>query len=97
MEAPALVLKKSPTCPISHAAEAEWRRFLEDCTDPGLTGSEVDVLAQRALARGLTAALGIRHESPQVLLFRRGHLVWHESHGAVTGAALRREVARVSA
>ena len=46
----------------------------------------VDVLAERGLARGLTAALGITHESPQALLFEDGELLAHASHGVLTAA-----------
>lgn len=47
------------------------------------------MLAERALARGLTAELGLRHESPQVLWFAGGDCVWHASHGALTVDAFR--------
>ncbi len=82
-----MVLKRSPTCPISHAAEAEWRNFLPSAPAPTLI-AEIDVLAEKGLARGLTAALGVRHESPQVLVFANGDLVWHASHDAITEASL---------
>lgn len=79
---PVLVFKRSPTCPISHHAEAEWDRYLAQrpASAPPLQHARVDVIAQRGLARGLTAALKIRHESPQALLFRAGALTWHDSH-----------------
>lgn len=48
--------------------------------------ARVDVLSDRALARGLTAELDVRHESPQALWFSAGELVAHESHGALTAA-----------
>ncbi len=83
-----MVFKKSPTCPISHEAEAEWRRFLRTVPEPTLV-AEIDVIAERALARGLVAELGIRHESPQVLVFARQDLTWHESHGEITEGSLR--------
>ena len=43
---------------------------------------------ERPLARGLTDALGIRHESPQLLWFTGGGVSWHGSHGDVTKAKL---------
>ena len=44
----------------------------------------VDVIAEKPLARGLVAALDIRHESPQALAFRDGECAWHDSHNALT-------------
>lgn len=49
----------------------------------------VDVVAERTLARGLTAALGVQHESPQALVFVDGELVNHASHGVLVRAWFR--------
>ena len=46
----------------------------------------IDVVAERELARGLTAELGIDHASPQALVFSSGELAAHDSHGALTAA-----------
>ena len=35
-------------------------------------------------ARALADRLGIRHQSPQIILLAGGKPVWHASHGAVT-------------
>jgi bacillithiol system protein YtxJ len=84
---PVLVFKKSPICPVSHRAEWElssWRKTLGE--DVELALSIVDVIGERPLARGLTAALDVQHESPQALWFEGGELLWHGSHGTLTGA-----------
>ena len=44
----------------------------------------IDVIAEKPLARGLTAQLGIAHESPQALVFADGELAAHASHGTLT-------------
>lgn len=44
----------------------------------------VDVLTSRELATTISAQTGVRHESPQVLVFVEGHVVWHASHSRVT-------------
>ena len=77
-ETPVLVFKKSPTCPISHHAESQFREWLTQAA--GIHFAEIDVIAERPLARGLTAELDITHQSPQALLFAAGELVWHDSH-----------------
>ncbi|HSB80022.1 MAG TPA: monothiol bacilliredoxin BrxC family protein [Candidatus Methylomirabilis sp.] len=53
----------------------------------------VDVLSQRPLSQRIAASLGIRHESPQAIVLRRGAPGWHASHSDVTADALAKEVA----
>ena len=48
----------------------------------------VDVIADRATARGIADRCGVRHESPQAILFENGRAAWHVSHRAITSAAL---------
>ena len=92
---PVLVFKKSPTCPISAAAEAECERFLAELpAGARLAVAWIDVIGERPLARGLTEELGIRHESPQALWFDGGALRWHASHHALTAAAFAALVGR---
>ncbi len=89
-----VVFKKSPICPVSFHAEAEFREFLSACeAREGLAVVEIDVIARRPLARGLTNELGVRHESPQALIFRAGELAWQGSHEALTVAAFRTRTA----
>lgn len=89
-EGPCAVLKKSPACGISARAEEAWREWLAGRSGgQPLCVAEIDVLARRGLARGLTRELGLDHASPQVLVFRDGRLSWHGTHGALTEDALR--------
>ncbi len=86
-EGDVVVFKKSPTCPISHRAEFEFKTWWKSVPeDSPIRAAIVDVIAERALARGLTSELGIQHESPQALWFRGGELAWHDSHGELTQA-----------
>jgi bacillithiol system protein YtxJ len=86
-ERPVVVFKKSPTCPVSHRAEWEFRNWVKKLApDDPVRTAVVDVLAERSLARGLTEALDLQHESPQALWFEAGALKWHGSHGALTEA-----------
>jgi bacillithiol system protein YtxJ len=82
---PVVVFKKSPICPISRAAETEFEAWLATLgPQDSLAWAVVDVIAERALARGLTAALEVQHQSPQALWFEGGELRWHASHSALT-------------
>jgi len=46
------------------------------------------VVADRPVARGIAERCGVRHESPQAILFEAGRPVWHASHDAITLGAL---------
>jgi len=82
---PVLVFKHSPICPASHRAAGELEAFLGALAPAEeLALARIDVIGERPLARGLTAELGVRHESPQALWFARGELAWHGSHGELT-------------
>lgn len=84
---PVVVFKKSPTCPVSHRAEWEFKSWLRGLADAApLRYALIDVIAERPLARGLTELLAVKHESPQALWFERGELTWHDSHDALTQA-----------
>jgi bacillithiol system protein YtxJ len=86
----ALLYKHSDSCPIS----AMSLRELEDigAAHPGLPVYVLDVHAQRPLARYVAERLGVRHESPQVILLREGEAQWHTSHYGVTARAVSRAV-----
>jgi len=82
-----VVFKKSPICPTSTRAEFEFKQWLKDVDDADpVRIAWIDVIAERPLARGLTSALDVAHQSPQALWFTGGELAWHDSHGALTRA-----------
>ncbi|HYN63341.1 MAG TPA: bacillithiol system redox-active protein YtxJ [Candidatus Limnocylindrales bacterium] len=81
-----MLFKHSPICPISEAALTEWQRFR--AARPELPALFVDVIADRAVARGLAQECGVPHQSPQAILFREGQPVWNASHDAITATAL---------
>ena len=59
---------------------------------PNLTAFTVDVRAQRPLSQQIAARSGVQHESPQVIIFRRGTPVWNASHQDITTDALARNL-----
>ena len=87
---PVVVFKQSPICPTSRWAESEFDTWLNGLgAEAALGVARIDVIGERALARGLTKALGIRHESPQALWFAAGELTWSGSHSELTGDRFR--------
>lgn len=87
----AVLYKHSPLCGLSALAAGEVRRFLAE--RPGTPVYLVDVIRERALAREVGQRLGIRHESPQAIVLRKGAVIWSGSHRGVTAAALRSALA----
>jgi len=83
-----VLFKHSPICPTSTRALAEWERFCRDVPDS--TRLFVDVIADRAVARGIAAECGVAHESPQAIVFRDGAAVWSASHFDITAEDLAR-------
>jgi bacillithiol system protein YtxJ len=53
----------------------------------------LDVLASRPLSQAVAARLGVRHESPQVLVLKDRAVRWHGSHYRVTAEAVRKALA----
>jgi len=89
---PVVVLyKHSPTCGLSDMAFDEVRAFAD--AHPDVPVYLVDVFALRPLSNAVEDALGIRHESPQAIVFRDGAVVWNGSHRRVNRTALAEAVA----
>lgn len=82
----ALLYKYSPICPLSDHAGAHVGRFMRE--HPDLPVFDVDVIRARETSRTLEQLLGVRHESPQVILVRGGKPVWWASHTGVNVRAM---------
>ena len=80
-ERPVVLFKHSLTCPISGAAYEEMSNFEGDV-------SLIVVQRARDLAREVETRTGVRHESPQAIVLRRGLAVWNASHWRVTSEAV---------
>lgn len=82
----AVLYKHSPICGLSSRALREVRGFA--AARPALPIYLVNVITRRDLSRLIEERTGIRHESPQAIVLRRGQPTWHASHRAVTKDAL---------
>ena len=83
---PQLILKHSTQCPISAAGKDEVEKFLK-------LHSEVDasillVIESRPVSNLLEEQIGVRHESPQVLVIKSGKCEFNASHRAITVESL---------
>ena len=88
-EEPVLLFKHSTTCPISAHAYREMSRL-----DAGAATSVALVVVQtaRPVSNEVAARTGVRHESPQTIVLRRGKPVWTASHYDITAAEVERSL-----
>ena len=82
----ALIYKHSPRCAQSMFARGQIDSFAE--THSGVPVYVIDVVVNRDISSTVARRFGIRHESPQAILLRRGEPIWRASHGGVRAAAI---------
>jgi bacillithiol system protein YtxJ len=94
---PLLLFKHSYSCGVSAEALDELRAHLED----GAAGATsvryaiVTVQTHRDLSNRIAERLGVRHETPQVILVHDGRAVWTASHFRVNTAEIEKALAAV--
>ena len=74
----ALLLKHGTRCPISANARTEVSSFAK--SNPAVPVYSLDVTEHGELSRDVAQALGVHHESPQLVLLREGRPAWHTEH-----------------
>jgi len=79
---PVYLLKHSLICPISSAAFREFQLFLRE--NSNAAGFLLKIQENRGLSNHIAGATGVTHQSPQVLLFKDGKVVWDESHYGIS-------------
>jgi|SoiMethySBSTD1v2_1073268.scaffolds.fasta_scaffold480191_2 bacillithiol system protein YtxJ len=80
---PVLLFKHSRSCGISCEALDELRAHV-DGADCGAVYKVITVQSHRHVSNEAATRLGIRHETPQVILLRNGRPVWSASHFRIT-------------
>ena len=83
--APVVVFKHSTTCSISAVAYEEMTRFDGEV-------ALIEVQREPNLSKEIEQRTGVAHESPQVLVLRKGKVVWDASHWNVKADAVDRAV-----
>lgn len=85
-ERPVVLLKHSTACAISARGR---RAFLALDREDDPPRYLLIVQQARALSRHIAERLGVRHETPQVLVIHEGEAVFHASHFRVNTEAVR--------
>lgn len=83
---PRAALFKAGGCSQTDWALAAVRRALGSV--PGVPLGYLSVLDARAASNHVAARTGVQHQSPQILLFDRGSVVFHRDHNGVAEVAL---------
>ena len=81
-----VVYKHSPARWLSLSAQRQVEQFAAD--HPDIPVYVLDVLTDAPISQEVERRFCIRHESPQVIVFRQGDPVWNASHRGVTAEGL---------
>lgn len=85
---PTLLFLHDPCCPISSYAFEEVEQVAAEV-------HIIDVARHSALGREVQQRTGIRHESPQAIIFAGGRPAWHASHGRIKADSVRAALAHL--
>lgn len=86
---PLFLFKHSTACNLSSTVFLEFERFAEN--HPEADCHYIDLWAHRDVCDALTDISEIRHQSPQVLLYRDGALIWNASHRDISSETLQQQ------
>lgn len=89
---PLLIFKHSTRCPISAAANEQVISYLEGEPNEAIEYRVIYVVEDRPISLEVADLIGVKHESPQVILIKDRHPVWHTSHSNITSRALKDEL-----
>ena len=74
-----ILFKHSTRCSISSAALNRLKDFCAESSEE-VNAYMVDVIQEREISNQISSRLGIRHESPQLIVLKNGKPVYHRSH-----------------
>ena len=84
-DTPLVIFKHSLTCPISSAAHDQMEQYEGEV-------ALVEVQRARGLSSAIESRFGVAHESPQVIVLRKGQVFWSASHFKITAEAVAKAV-----
>ena len=78
---PQLIFKHSTRCSISSMAKSRLERATPA---PNTQFHYLDLIANRNISALIADTFDVEHESPQVLLIKKGECVYDESHSGIS-------------
>jgi bacillithiol system protein YtxJ len=91
-EKPLLLFKHSTRCPVSKKAYQQVLSYLEDSPNESIDYKMIYVVEDRSISLEAADLVGVKHESPQVILLKDQKVVWHTSHSKITSRFLKDEL-----
>lgn len=88
---PVAIFKHSTRCSISSAAKSRMDNGW-DVPEEEVEVYYLDLIANRGISNTIAERFGVRHESPQVILFKGGQAVYHASHFDIRADVLKEQV-----
>ncbi|MDP4683417.1 MAG: bacillithiol system redox-active protein YtxJ [Crocinitomicaceae bacterium] len=86
-----LIFKHSTRCSISMMAltrfESEWDLNISSCDLYFL-----DLITHRDISNKIAEITGVIHQSPQVIVLRKGEVLYEESHNSISARDIKKEV-----
>lgn len=87
------LFKHSTTCPISAGARDKVNEFIGRASGDGTpTFHIIRVIESRPVSNKIEADLGVRHQSPQLILLKGKKAVWSASHYGIQGDQIREAI-----
>ena len=81
-----LVFKHSTRCGVSRMAKQQFEKEME--LRENMEIFLLDLLNHRAISQAIAEDTGVQHESPQVILFQKGQLIYNASHHQIDAKSL---------
>ncbi len=75
-----LIFKHSTRCSISRASLDRLERNWKEDEMQGVQPYYLDIISFRSISNELAEDFKVEHESPQVLVIKKGEVVYHNSH-----------------
>ncbi len=85
-----VIFKHSTRCSISSMA---LNRLDREAAPLSADFHLLDLIQYRSLSNEIAEKFSVHHESPQVLIIKKGHCIYDESHQAITMAEIVEQIA----
>ena len=84
---PQIIFKHSTRCIISKMALKQFEESLGEIPQHA-TLLFLDLISHRDISNAIAMQLGVHHESPQVVVIKKGQAVFHESHHSIDAVSI---------
>ena len=81
-----IIFKHSTRCSISAMVKSSFEREWVD--NPKVPVYYLDLIKHREVSNTIADKLAVKHESPQVLVIKKGKCVYHASHNAISAGEI---------